>query len=162
MRNKYPAAFKERCLARLEGPEGVSVKDLVKETGVSQFTLYDWVRKSREAPFMARSSSYNKGKKWSLDEQVRILAAARELSDAELGPYLRKEGVHPDLLEAWQNALQGSRVDPTSQKQIRSLERNLRRKEKALAEAAALLLLQKKAQAIWGGGEGDTPEESES
>ena len=35
-------------------------------------------------------------------------------------------------------------------KRIRELERELYRKEKALAETAALLVLKKKAQAIWG------------
>lgn len=162
LRPKYSPAFRAKCLARLSAPDGISVKELVRETGVSQYTLYHWVRKSNQEPFVSRPSAENTGKSWSLGEQIRILAAAAELADSELGAYLRKEGVHPDMLGAWRNALQGSRVDPSSQKRIRELERELRRKEKALAEAAALLLLQKKAQAIWGGGEDDTPGQSGS
>jgi transposase len=36
------------------------------------------------------------------------------------------------------------------QKRAKQLEKELQKKEKALAEAATLLLLRKKAQAIWG------------
>ena len=39
----------------------------------------------------------------------------------------------------------------TEKQRNKELERELRRKEKALAETAALLTLRKKAAAIWGG-----------
>lgn len=158
MPKPYSLSFRAKCVARLEDPNDVGVKALVRETGVSQYTLYDWLRKSREAVFVNKTPD---GKTWTIDDQVRVLSAASQLTDSELGAYLRKEGVHPDTLEAWRNALQGSKVQQSSQKRIRSLERELRRKEKALAEAAALLLLQKKAQAIWGDGESDTAPQSE-
>ncbi len=44
---------------------------------------------------------------------------------------------------------------------MRELERQLRRKDKALAEAAALLVLQKKAQALWGDADDDTDPETD-
>jgi len=162
MRNKYPSAFRARCLKRLQEPNAMEVKDLAKETGVSQFTLYSWLRQAKEAPFVREAGKGKKGKRWAVEDQIRILAAANELSDAELGPYLRREGVRSETLEAWREALQGNRPDKSSQRRIKSLEKELQRKESALAEAAALLILQKKAQAIWGDGEDDTPEKTES
>jgi transposase len=46
-------------------------------------------------------------------------------------------------------------------RRVRELEKELRRKDKALAEAAALLVLQKKVQAIWGDADDDTTKESD-
>ena len=84
------------------------------------------------------------------------------LSETERGEYCRKRGLYPEQLEAWRrtceqaNASQAAprpKHDTADQRRIRELERELSRKEKALAEAAALLVLRKKAQAIWGEGE---------
>lgn len=80
------------------------------------------------------------------------------LGDDELGAFLRREGLHEVQLEQWRHdALQGlstsrgkSRGPTPEKKRIRELEKQLRRKEKALAETAALLVLKKKAAAIWG------------
>tara|TARA_B100000965_G_scaffold175999_1_gene146782 strand:+ start:117 stop:602 length:486 start_codon:yes stop_codon:yes gene_type:complete len=161
MRSRYSDAFREKCVRRLLEPDAISVKELVQETGVSQFTLYSWVRKAKQGVFMSKPSK-RKGKSWEVDDQIRILAAASALSDEELGAYLRREGVHPDTLDAWRNALMGRQANRATEKRIRDLEAELRRKEKALAEAAALLILQKKAQQIWGGEDESTESETES
>lgn len=160
MRRKYPDALREKCVRRLQGPDPIPVAELVKETGISQYTLYAWLRKAKQEVFVSKPSKPGKG--WTVDDQVRILAAASELANDELGAYLRREGVHPDTLEAWRNALQGREADRGKQKRIRELEAELRRKEKALAEAAALLILQKKVQQIWGDGDESTDPETES
>ena len=89
---------------------------------------------------------------------------ATRLSDEELGAFLRKEGIHESHLETWrQSMLEALRASPKASKgtkrgnveakRIKALERELRRKEKALAETAALLVLKKKAQEIWGDGD---------
>ena len=161
MKNRYSDAFRERCVKRLLEPDAICVKDLVKETGVSQFTLYAWLRKAKQGVFVSKPSR-RESRTWTVDEQIRILAAASALSDEELGAYLRREGVHPETLDAWRNALMGRQVNPATKRRIRDLEAELRRKEKALAEAAALLILQKKAQQIWGGEGESTPPETES
>ena len=87
----------------------------------------------------------------------------------DLGALLRREGVHDAELEAWRAAVKTaavaalngttSNVAPArsaERKRIHELERELRRKDKALAEAAALLVLEKKLQALWGDGDDDT------
>jgi transposase-like protein len=87
------------------------------------------------------------------------------LNEAELAEYCRKKGLYPEQVKAWraqaEKAMAGGVVSAkelreavaTEKKRNQELERELRRKEKALAETAALLTLRKKAAAIWGEGE---------
>ena len=99
---------------------------------------------------------------------MRLVFAAEALAAKDLGALLRREGVHDAELEAWRTtvktaavaALNGTTSNGTparsaERKRILELERELRRKDKALAEAAALLILEKKVQAIWGDGDDD-------
>jgi transposase len=95
--------------------------------------------------------------------------AAEALATEDLGALLRREGVHDAELAAWRTAVKTAAVaalngtarnaapaHSADRKRIVELERELRRKEKALAEAAALLVLEKKRRAIWGDGDDDT------
>jgi hypothetical protein len=97
------------------------------------------------------------------DEKLALVLEASRLGDEELGEFLRRNGLHEADLSRWRGeALSGlgnrRQANPrgTEVKRIRELEKELRRKDKALAEAAALLVLQKKVQAIWGDGDDDT------
>ena len=101
-----------------------------------------------------------------MDEIIRILHRTNELEDRELGAFLREEGVHTSQLKQWREAFRTAIGKPSREqrkreardrKRIKRLEKELRRKESALAEAAALLWLKKKAQAIWGDEDDDTP-----
>jgi hypothetical protein len=89
------------------------------------------------------------------------------LSEAELAEYCRKRGLYPEQVKAWRRACEEANAWEEAQsrrlkasvredkKRIKGLERALREKEKALAETAALLVLRKKAEAIWGEPEGE-------
>lgn len=103
---------------------------------------------------------------WSAEERLRVLIAAARLPDAELGALLRSEGLHEATLREWRAAaLEGlapQRAGRAEQKRLRELEKQIRRKDKALAEAAALLVLQKKVQAIWGDEDDDTEPRSDA
>ena len=100
--------------------------------------------------------------KWSSEEKFRIVLETAPMTVAELGEYCRKQGLYPEQIEAWKTACIGanSQADVQSKgsrqaaqaekKRVKKLEFELRRKEKALAEVAALLTLSKKAEAIWG------------
>ena len=84
------------------------------------------------------------------------------MNQADLAEYCRKKGLYKEQIEAWRDTClnaNGQEFNQTKQlnqelkvekKRAKTLEKDLRKKEKALAEAAALLLLRKKAQAIWG------------
>ncbi len=149
------------------GPNPISPTKLAVKTGVSKSALWKWRKDALEARkpgVNAEVLNVNKKKsqKWSAQEKLRVVLEAAALGDEELGAFLRREGVHEPLLELWKQemveGLEGaSQQKRTAKRQaeqdshrIRTLERELARKERALTEAAALLLLQKKVRQIWG------------
>lgn len=149
----YSATFKSRMVGRLIGPSAMSANALAHEVGVAQPVLSRWLRESRNLGGMTSSSN----KKWTGAEKLRVLTEARGLGEHALGALLRREGLHAADLTAWQTAAEAALSEaggrgPRSvdQRRIHELERELRRKDAALAETAALLVLKKKAQAIWG------------
>ena len=150
---QYSPAFKSRMLRRLIGPSAMSANALAQEVGVGQPLLSRWLRESRTVEDMAAS----KKRQWTGAEKLRVVITARGLSEHELGALLRREGVHAAELTAWQAVAEAALQDtprraPRSAEaqRIQALERELRRKDAALAETAALLVLKKKVQAIWG------------
>jgi hypothetical protein len=99
---------------------------------------------------------------WPIDEKIRVLSEARKLTGEELTGFLKREGLLLADLEQWRMALdEEGRASKATTKRIRKLERELAHKEKALAEAAALLVLKKKVQHLWEGEDDDTDEESD-
>jgi transposase-like protein len=149
---QYSPAFKNRMLRRLMGPSAMSANALAHEVGVGQPLLSRWLRESRNVEGMGAS----KKKKWTGAEKLRVVTEARGLNENELGALLRREGLHAVDLAAWQTAAEaalseGPRPSRSADaRRIQELERELRRKDAALAETAALLVLKKKVQAIWG------------
>jgi transposase len=86
---------------------------------------------------------------------------ANELPEEELGEFLRRRGLHQEHLDEWRQALEDAlsrgRNAKSETKRIRELEREVARKDKALAEATALLVLKKKLAVLWGDEDDDTP-----
>ena len=164
--------FKSRMVSKMVGPHAMSANALSAEVGVGQPTLSRWLREARPRTVsgMAKKSRRSKQSSrprrpqdWSPEEKLRVVAESRGLSDEELGAFLRKEGIHQAQLDAWSATARSSLATRKSSnkasaesKRIRELERELRRKDRALAETAALLVLQKKVQAIWGDEDDDT------
>lgn len=165
----YTNGFKARMVQRMAGPEGISATALGREVGVSQASLSRWLRAASKVVGMAdkksKSGNDSRSKTRSPEEKLRILGAACRLSDDELGAFLRSEGVHEATLRQWQEAAtaalaaphkaRGNKKSPEARK-LAQLERELNRKEKALAEMAALMVLKKKVRAIWGDEDDDT------
>jgi transposase-like protein len=94
-----------------------------------------------------------------------VVIEAASIAEAELGAFLRRKGLHEAQLQEWRQRLLASlsergpgpsKAVRAEARRIRQLEQELARKEKALAEAAALLVLKKKAQEIWGDEAGPT------
>lgn len=173
MMPQYSEAFRSRMVARLVGPRAVSANALSHEVGVSQVALSRWLRDVHTVGGMTQSSGKKKGKKlWTGAEKLRVLTEAAGLSESDLGALLRREGLHEAQLTEWRQAAEAALaegqmarggVKPSAEAvrdarqtadRIKELEREVRRKDKALAETAALLVLKKKVQEIWGGSEG--------
>ena len=168
---------------RLSGPHAPSATQLAGETGVSQSTLSKWLKAAGTvAPKMARrdkqkkdaSSSERRPQDWTAEEKLALVLEAAAVPADELGAFLRRKGLHEAQLAEWrQQVTQGAVAalrGPTKadrkaanieKQRIHKLEREVARKDKALAEAAALLVLKKKAQSIWGDEDDDTDPESD-
>jgi len=155
----FSLAFRQKMVARLTGRDAVSARQLALETGLRQQTLSRWVQEASSLPVMPPKRPR---RDWSIEEKIRILAKASTLTGAELTDFLRGEGVLQAGYEQWRLALgEEGRASLATMRRMRALERELARKEKALAEAAALLVLKKKLQALEEDEDVDTDEEHE-
>jgi len=155
----FSLAFKQKMVARLTGKDAVSAHQLALETGLPQQTLSRWLQEASSLPIMPAKRPR---RDWSIEEKIRILAKASTLTGAELTDFLQRERVRAAEFEQWRLALgEEGRASLATMKRIRALERELARKEKALAEAAALLVLKKKLQALEDDEDVDTDEERE-
>jgi hypothetical protein len=144
---------------RLIGKSAVSASKLSRETGIRQQNLSRWLEEVRSLPTV---TAPKRPKTWSLDDKIRILSEAAKLSGEELTALLERNGLRLPELEQWRASLEDEGLaSKTVIKRIRSLERELARKEKALAEAAALLMLKKKLHEALGDEDDDTDDESE-
>jgi transposase-like protein len=161
---EYSDAFKEKMVRKMLPPESVSARALAAETGVGQSTLWRWLHEARSLDVMAKPT-----KNWTATEKLDAVTKASALSDNDLGEFLRREGLHAAQLKEWRAAAEAGLSDVSTSKRspeakrIKELEWELRRKEKALAEAAAILVLQKKARALGllGDVDDDTTERNE-
>jgi transposase-like protein len=146
-------------LARLTGKDAISARQLALETGLRQQTLSRWLQERSSLPVMPAK---RRRRDWSIEEKIRILAEASTLTGAELQERLAREGVLPTEYDQWRRALgDEGHASLATVKRIRALERELARKEKALAEAAALLVLKKKLQVLEEDEDVDTDEKPE-
>ena len=159
MTKPFSLAFKQKMVARLTGRDAVSAQRLAAETGLRQQTLSRWLQEASSLPVM---SARRPKREWSIEEKIRILAKASTLTGGELTNLLQHEGVRQAEYEQWRLALdEEGRASLATVKRIRALERELARKEKALAEAAALLVLKKKLQGLEEDEDDGTDEEPE-
>lgn len=160
----YSETFKQEMVKRLTVPGAPSALSLSKEVGVTNASLSKWVREyGRSGP---GSGSGKTPKSWSAEEKLKAVTETTGMAEEHVGEYLRKEGLHSFHLEQWKKEIMDGLVEAAKpkrknteysllKKRNKELERELRRKDRALAETTALLVLQKKAQLIWGGKEAD-------
>lgn len=158
---RYSAERKEAVLRKMMPPMNVPVADLARETGISEVTLYHWRKQAKQEGRVVPGDGKNP-QRWSSAAKFAVVLETAALNAAELAEYCRKKGLFVEQVTAWRQACEhanASTAEPTrrereqareDKKRIKQLERELRRKEKALAETAALLTLRKKADAIWG------------
>jgi transposase len=156
----YSIGQKESIIKKLLRPNAPSALALSQQIGISQGTLSRWLREhksNKDIPMPKRPLD------WTPEERFQAVMEAANLSEEEIGVYVRKKGITPLQLNEWKcDCIQamGERAGrkPDSEKrdlkkQVKNLEKDLRRKDKALAETAALLILKKKAQDLWGDSE---------
>lgn len=156
----YTEGFKTAIVEKLTAPGAPSASQLAQEIGINQPTLSRWVRRASKVGSMRKqgNSLARRPQEWPAEEKLAVVTEAAALEGEALGALLRRRGVHQVQLESWRQQMLAGLEMPKAKgsagsapaRRVRELERELRRKDKALAEAAALLMLQKKARAIWG------------
>ena len=153
---RYGEAFRNRAVARLLPPESAEVGEVSREIGVSVPTLERWREDAQSMPA--------RGRAWSAAARLEAVITVAALDEAGKNAWCREHGVFPADLEAWRASATTALAEPedvraspqatrADKKRIKELERELLRKEKALAETAALLVLSKKVAAIFNKGE---------
>lgn len=163
---RYTAEQREWAIQQMMPPFNRAVVELAKTTGVTTVTLRVWQKMARaEGRIMLGDGKQSD--QWSSTNKFRIVLETAPLSEAELSAYCRTKGVYPEQIAQWRLICEQANApvtvkpatmstnDAKQGQRIRELERTLKKKEAALAEAAALLTLEKKAAAIWGKGKAE-------
>ncbi len=174
MRARFNQSFKLQAVEKaLSREEGISLADMAKSLSIGQSTLSKWICKSRNQT-LDRGSNQNisivKGmafekrpQDWTDKEKLNMVIRCGSMSEVEINQYCREQGLYAHHINQWKDELGGGEMTnkPATnaaenrrlKNENKALKKELQRKEKALAEAAALLILQKKGQAIWGNDE---------
>lgn len=157
----YSPERKAALLKKLLPPINLSVAELARQEKISEQTLYNW-RKQLKAEGAAVPGDKPVPDNWPAEARFAVVLETATLSEIALSEYCRSKGLYPEQVREWRQACitgqQSSRERKqieqeqarADRKRIKELEKELRRKDKALAEAAALLVLRKKLNAYWG------------
>ena len=157
----YSPELKEAMLRRMLPPNNESITKISTEEGISEQTLRNW-RDSARANGTPAPGTDAVPEEWSTQDKFLVVVDTAKLNETELADYARKKGLYVEQIKAWRDACMNAnggiakeaarlnRELKEAEKKNKQLARELDRKEKALAEAAALLVLRKKADAIWG------------
>lgn len=165
---KYTQEFKEAIIQKILSNSDRTVVSFAREASIPESTVATWIRKHTKKTGKILSSKKSK-KQWSAEKKFEAVLETSALSEAEKSEYCRKHGIYPDQLKEWKkDCISGCRKSPDREylkkakqreqelkRKAQSLEKELNRKEKALAETAALLVLKKKVQELWGDQEDD-------
>jgi len=152
---RYGQKFKDNVVARLLPPQSCPVETLSARIGISVGTLERW-----RADALANTSDNSGGapSRWTAVARLEAIIATAAMDEATRGAWCREQGLYPAELDAWKQdaigGLDGPHDTETAEtkrdrRRIKELERDLNRKDKALAETAALLVLSKKLSAIF-------------
>jgi transposase-like protein len=157
----YSPERRAAVLKRMLPPNNLPVRHLSQEEGISEATLHKWRAQARsKGQLLPDANAGPEG--WASRDKFAAVLETAAMNDADLAEYCRKRGLFAEQIKAWRGACEQandwdrtstarmSRATREERKRIKDLERELARKDRALAETAALLVLRKKAAAIWG------------
>jgi transposase-like protein len=157
----YSEGFKEQALSKVFSRGDRTVQAVAEELNISLHTLKNWMKKPLSESENKRVSKPKRPQDWSLEERLMALQESHGLSGEALNAWCREHGLFAHQLAEWKadfckpSKPSNGREEASEMRALKAenqrLERELQRKEKALAEAAALLVLQKKYQALLGG-----------
>ncbi|MCF7902742.1 MAG: helix-turn-helix domain-containing protein [Candidatus Marinimicrobia bacterium] len=154
---RYSRSIKVGILKKILPPESASMRSVSKSTGISEQTIRKW----KEAAVSGRislSTDEKSPRSYSGIEKYQLVLESSKLSDEALGRFLRERGLHSEHLQLWDQELRDmakgkqtvqEKGQKSDRQKIRELEKELVRKDKALAELAALVVLKKSSRNLW-------------
>lgn len=155
----YSTELKAQIVKKMMPPNNQSVAQISRESGIDAATLYAWKKQFRAKGFVVPTKK-TLPDQWDAKAKLAAIIQTAAMNEVERSEYCRQHGLYPEQVDAWKAAFEATDAigEPISKAELvserkknKQLEKELRRKEKALAEAASLLVLSKKAQAIWWG-----------
>ncbi len=171
MSPKFSQSFKKQAVEKaLNRQDNVTLKEIASSLGIGLSSLTRWTLQAKNQELETISfkevNRMNKEKRpqdWTLEERLNMLISCAVLDEKALSKHCREQGIYPHHVAQWTlDFANGSQSDnkPVSRNEIKTLKnenkalkKELNRKDKALAETAALLVLQKKVHEIWGNNE---------
>jgi len=150
----YAENFKQAMVQKLLLPGGPSVLSLSREIGVSEQSLYNWKAKYQNT---GSGQIQRSPRQWTNEDKYEALLETAKLTEEDLGKWLRENGLRSEHIEIWRQEMKKHLTQQKkntelkeAKKRIKELERELNRKDKALAEMSALVVLKKKVELLWG------------
>lgn len=157
---RYPQSIKASILAKVMAPNAPNIVELAKEFNIPYTTVYSWkiavLKKKNVTQLSVPQRPHDK----SPESKLQAVLDTMGKTEQEQGAYCRVHGIYSHHLDAWKKQmLEGLGVTSSNErkvetqhtsKEIKKLKRDLERKDKALAEVSALLILKKKADLLWG------------
>lgn len=158
----YSEDFKKSAVEKMLTRGVRQISAISEEMGITRSTLYLWKRELANVGGMKKNQKRPQDK--TAKEKLQTIIEYENLSEDKRGEFLRRQGVHSEQIQEWHDQIEKTLTpgkyskDNRSERakdrrKIKELEIELRRKDKALAETTALLVLKKKANLIWGTGE---------
>jgi transposase-like protein len=156
-RRQYNESFRQQALEKVYARGSSTINAVADDLNMSHGTLKNWMRADKNSSQAKTDLQSKRPQDWSLAERLQMLLESHGLDDEALNACCREKGIFRHHLEQWRAAFEAGAAG-VNHAELRALKdlnkaltRELNRKEKALAEAAALLVLQKKYQALWAG-----------
>jgi len=161
MGTQYPKERKDAIINKMLPPQSMTVPALAQLENIPLGTLYTWRTQHLNHPCKETIPMAPSNPPQSASQKLAVIIETSSLNEQDLGEYCRKNGLFTSDIDNWKadfiksskNQSTSSKEDKAQLKQLRtdnkSLKKELHRKEKALAEAAALLVLRKKWDALW-------------
>lgn len=152
---KYSEGFKEALLKKVFASGAGSIASIAQEEGVHPHTLYKWVKKVKEGSLSSKKTKATTTK-FSSEEKLQLVFQASQLEGEALGRFLRQQGLYSHQIDLWKKEMLNALSDKPSTKKkdpkdlkIKKLEKEIRLKDKTLAEASILLLVKKNMEQRW-------------
>lgn len=156
MGTRYTEAFIEQALIKVYSRGERTIQSVADELNVNGHTVKNWMKRKRASTVGLLATKERRPQDWTTEQQLVALHETHSLTGEALHTWCRENGLFPHHLSSWKTAFCGDTKVAPGTREIRvlkdenaQLKRELIRKERALAEAAALLILQKKFRALW-------------